>query len=105
MRRPCLVVAVDRRSLRLHSAWCRRERARCIAAIRPFSLSFIRNAPAETGAEAAYMVELWAVSSPDRFFVDGPKAWLTFEGPKGKAPSLLRIELNGDEAVARRLPD
>lgn len=49
-------------------------------------------------------VELYPTPSPGRFLVEGYNAALTFEGPRGEAPDRLRIELNGDEALARREP-
>lgn len=47
-------------------------------------------------------VELYPTSSPGYFLVEGYNAALTFEGPANRAPDRVRIELNGDEAIARR---
>lgn len=52
----------------------------------------------------AYPVELSAFLSPGRFFVNGLDVQFTFEGPKGQAPNALKIDYNGDLAIARRAP-
>lgn len=52
----------------------------------------------------ASSVELSPLPSPGSFFVEGYNALLTFDGRSDEAPYLLRIVLNGDEAVARREP-
>jgi hypothetical protein len=52
----------------------------------------------------AYPVELSAFPSPGRFFVNGVDAQFSFEGPRDGPPDLLRIDYNGDLAVARRAP-
>ena len=49
-------------------------------------------------------VELSALPTPGRFFVNGVDAQFAFEGPKDGPPDVLRIDLNGDVAVARRAP-
>ena len=49
-------------------------------------------------------VELYPTRSPGRFLVEGYNAELIFEEPKNGAANLLRVVLNGDEAVARRTP-
>jgi len=52
----------------------------------------------------AHPVELSALPSPGRFFVNGVDAQFTFEGPRDGPPNVLRIDYNGDLAVARRAP-
>jgi predicted alpha/beta superfamily hydrolase len=52
----------------------------------------------------AYPVELSAFPAPGRFFVNGVDAQFAFEGPKDGPPDVLRIDYNGDLAVARRAP-
>jgi predicted alpha/beta superfamily hydrolase len=52
----------------------------------------------------AYPVELSAFPQPGRFFVNGVDAQFTFDGPKDGPATLLRIDYNGDLAVARRTP-
>lgn len=56
-------------------------------------------------AGLAEEVELSALPAPGRFYVDGYNAELTFEGPTTGPADLLRIRLNGDEALARRADD
>lgn len=54
-------------------------------------------------ASLAEEVELSAFSTPGRFYVNGYNAELTFEGPAASPAELVRIQLNGDEALARRI--
>jgi len=52
----------------------------------------------------AFPVELSAFEAPGRFFVNGIDAQFAFEGPKDAPTSVMRIDYNGDIAVARRAP-
>jgi hypothetical protein len=52
----------------------------------------------------AHPLELAALPTPGRFFVDGFDVVFSFEGPKDRPAETLRIDLYGDEAIARRAP-